>query len=196
MYHLLMSNSMLGLFLQVLPISCLVGAIYGVVRYFRIKQQDRSVAMGTEVMRLLFVCYLTGLVNLVLVPGNLWSAIWFYIWNGYPGGIDLYLFSGSFNLVPSIIKCLTGELVLGSWVKKMLVGNLLMYMPMGFFLPFVSEKVNKKSILKYAAGIPAVFEVLQPIMGRSFDVDDLFCNFLGILAGYGFAVLIKGGMAK
>ncbi|HIU71280.1 MAG TPA: VanZ family protein [Candidatus Galloscillospira excrementipullorum] len=34
-------------------------------------------------------------------------------------------------------------------------------------------------------------ESLQPVIGRSFDVDDLMLNFIGILVGYWAAVGIK-----
>lgn len=177
-------------FLQVVPITCLVGLIYAIYRYKKIKKQDISVTWGGEMIRWLFVCYLTGLANLVLTPSNLWSYFWFYARNGYGTGDGLGWFSGGFNFVPTLVTWLAGELTLGSWVKQMLVGNILMYVPMGFFLPFVSKKVDKRSIWKYAIAIPATVEVIQPIVGRSFDIDDLLCNFVGIVFGYFIAVVI------
>lgn len=62
---------------------------------------------------------------------------------------------------------------------------------MSIFLPFVSEKINIRSILKISVAIPILVEVVQPIVGRSFDVDDLILNFVGIMAGYFIAVGIK-----
>ena len=73
----------------------------------------------------------------------------------------------------------------------MLIYNFLMFVPFGFFLPFVSEKVNYRSIWKIAVIVPIVVEVIQLIVGRSFDVDDLILNFAGITAGYFVAVGIK-----
>ena len=190
------SGSILGLFLEVVPITLLVGVAYALWRFIRIKKSGLSFSWGTEIIRWLFVCYLTGLVNLVLVPSNLWSHFWFYVRNGYATGDGLGWFSGGFNLVPSLYKCLIGELELGSWVQIMLVGNILMYAPMGFFLPFVSKKMDKGSLLKLAVAIPVVVEVLQPIVGRSFDVDDLICNFVGIVFGYAVAVAVVCLMKK
>lgn len=180
---------MLKLFLEVVPITCLVGLIYAIYRYIKIKRQALSVKWGEEIIRWLFVCYLTGLVNLVLTPPNLWSHFWFYVRNGYGTGDDFFRgwFSGGFNFVPTLYKCLVGEFTLGSWVRQMLAGNILMLVPMGFFLPLVSEKVNKRSILVFAITIPAAVELIQPIVGRSFDIDDLLCNFIGIVFGYGIA---------
>ena len=59
MYQLLVSGGVVGLFLQVVPITCLVGIIYAVYRCIRIKKQQLSVKWGIEILRWLFVCYLT-----------------------------------------------------------------------------------------------------------------------------------------
>ena len=190
MYQLLVSGGVVGLFLQVVPITCLVGIIYAVYRCIRIKKQQLSVKWGIEILRWLFVCYLTGLVNLTLVPSNLWSHIWALIYVGY-SGTQIELFNGTFNFTPTIFKIISGELTFGSWVKTMLTGNLLMMVPMGVFLPLISAKINAKSILKIAIIVPIVIEIIQPIMGRSFDVDDLILNFIGIIVGYLIAVGIK-----
>ena len=197
LYSLLNSGSVLSLFLQVIPITLLVGVIYAVYRCIRIKKHGKIVSWGTEIMRWLFVCYLTGLINLILVPANLWMFIWANVFVGYSHS-ELVFFSGDFNLVPTVFKLITGELTIGRWVLKMLVYNFLMFVPFGFFLPFVSEKINNRSIWKVAVIVPIVVEVIQPVVGRSFDVDDLILNFAGIIVGYFVAVgtnffLLKSG---
>lgn len=184
MYELMMSGSVLGLFLQVVPITCLVGIIYAGCRLIIIRKNHISVAWETETVRWFFICYLTGLFNLILVPNNLWTYIWFYLHNGYSGCELDPLFSGSFNLVPTLIKVLTGEFTMGHWVRTMLSGNFLMFLPFGFFLPFVSRRIRAQTIWKVSIVVPIAVEVIQPIIGRSFDVDDLILNFFGIVAGY------------
>jgi glycopeptide antibiotics resistance protein len=190
LYSLLNSGSVLSLFLQVIPITLLVGVIYAVYRCVRIKKHGNTVSWGTEIMRWLFVCYLTGLINLILVPANLWMFIWANVFVGYSHS-ELVFFSGDFNLVPTVFKLITGELTIGRWVLKMLVYNFLMFVPFGFFLPFVFEKINNRSIWKVAVIVPIVVEVIQPVVGRSFDVDDLILNFAGIIVGYFIALGIK-----
>lgn len=180
-YHILKDGSFIGTFCRVIPITCLVGIVYVIFRYTKIKKQRTHPLWGREIFRALFVCYLTGLFNLVLVPRNHWIAIWFYLFNGYSGVEIGTLFTFDFNFVPTLLK----------WFRlEMLVGNLLMYVPMGFFLPFVSDKANNRSIVKLAIVIPIVIESIQPIVGRSFDVDDLICDFIGIIAGYCIAMVI------
>jgi glycopeptide antibiotics resistance protein len=183
LYSLLNSGSVLSLFLQVIPITLLVGVIYAVCRCIRIKKRGSTVSWGTEIMRWLFVCYLMGLINLILVPANLWMLIWENVFVGYSHS-ELVFFTGDFNLVPTVFKLIAGELTIGRWVLKMLIYNFLMFVPFGFFLPFVSEKINNRSIWKAAVIVPIVVEVIQPVVGRSFDVDDLILNFAGIIVGY------------
>ena len=176
---------MLETFLNVVPITIIVGIIYVIYRIIKIKKNKLSVNYFYEIVKFIFVCYLTGLINLVLVPRNLWSHFWFYVKNGYSTGDSLGWFSGSFNFVPSLYKYLIkGELSIGTWVRDMLIGNMLMFIPMGIMLPLVFKNINKKNIFVIAILITLSIEILQPIVGRSFDIDDIIMNFIGSIIGY------------
>ncbi len=184
------SGSVLGYFFQAVPITCVVGIIYVIIRVVIIKRNNLTVEWLKEIMRLLFSCYLTGLISLVVLPANFWLDFFDGVFLGWWDEM-LPIFSfGGFNLVPSLIKALSGELTIGSWVKTMLIGNIAMFLPLGFFLPFVTERVNRKNIFVVSIAVPFIVELLQMIFGRSFDVDDLICNFIGIVAGFfiGFAI--------
>lgn len=183
---------MLETFLDVVPITIIIGIIYGIYRLIKIKKSKSPVNYFDEIVKLIFVCYLTGLINLVLVPSNLWSNFWFYIKNGYSAGNSLELFSGSFNFVPSLYKYLIkSELSIGTWVRDMLVGNMLMFIPMGILLPLVFKKINKKNIVIISIIITSSIEILQPIVSRSFDIDDIIMNFIGIIIGYLIVAIIR-----
>lgn len=190
MYNLLVSGGVAASFLQVVPITCLVGVIYILCRGIQIKRQGSGINWRIEVIRLLFVCYLTGLLSLTIVPSNFWSNFWAIVFVGYSGS-ELTFFDGGFNFVPSLVKWLHGDLLLGSWVKTMLVGNVLMFVPMGVFLPLTFPRMSRQKLWLSAFIIPIIIEIIQPIVGRSFDTDDLICNFLGILIGYLAAHFIK-----
>lgn len=109
----------------------------------------------------------------------------------FNSGSELTFFDGGFNLVPSLVKWLQGDLILGSWVKTMLVGNVLMFVPMGVLLPLAFPRLSRKKLWLAAVIVPIIIEIIQPIVGRSFDIDDLICNFIGILIGYLVAHFIK-----
>ncbi len=185
------SGSILGYFLQALPIALLAGAVYLVVRLCHLKGKKERVRWGAEILRVLFVCYLTGLVSLVILPANFWLWVYDGLFFGWWDQLGPLFRLGDVNLVPSVVKCLKGELSLGSWVKTMLVGNVAMFVPLGFFLPLVTRVRSRGKVLVTAAAVPLCCEVLQLLFGRSFDVDDLICNFAGIVIGaaIGSAVL-------
>ena len=171
------SGSVLGYFFQAVPITCFVGIVYLIIRVVTVKRNKLKVEWLKEIMKLLFTCYLTGLISLVVL--GWWDEM-----------LPIFSFGG-FNLVPSLIKALSGELTIGSWVKTMLIGNIAMFLPLGFFLPFVTERVDRKNIFVVAIAVPFIVELLQMVFGRSFDIDDLICNFIGIVVGFFIAYVTK-----
>ena len=183
MYELMTSGTF-GRFLQVVPVSLLAGLIYAVCRAAALRWK-RPPAWGREVVRLLFVCYLAGLAALALAPQNLWGDILYFLHTGRFEYGSPPPFSGGINLVPTLVRLLTGELSdLGGWVAEMLVGNFLMFLPLGAFLPFVTDRVTGRNIFIIAALVPLAVETIQLAVGRSFDVDDLILNFAGIVCGF------------
>lgn len=184
------SGSVFGYFLQALPVAVLAGILYIVIRTVFLKKQNRQIQGLSEVLRVLFVCYLTGLVSLVVLPANFWLCFYDGVFFGWWDGLRERFHIGGVNLVPSVIKCLAGELSLGSCVKTMLIYNILMFVPFGFFLPLTTKIKSFRNMIWVAVLTPVCVEVLQLVFGRSFDVDDLICNFIGILAGAALAFAI------
>ena len=185
------SGSILGYFLQAVPITLIVGLIYVISRVVFIKKNKFKVIWMNEIMKLLFVCYLTGLISLVILPSNFWLLFFDGVFLGWWDALFPIFRFGGYNLVPSLIKAMSGDLVIGSWVKTMLIWNIAMFLPLGFLLPFVIEKVNRKNIFTAAIVVPLGVEIFQLIFGRSFDVDDLICNFIGIVVGFFVGITIR-----
>lgn len=177
------SGTIWGYFLQAVPITIVVGIVYTVFRLGFLKRGNRHIEWLPEVMRLLFVCYLTGLCSLVILPVGFWRDVFDGIFFGWWEEMGPFFRLGEISLTPTFVKCLSGEYSLGHWVKEMIVGNVVMFIPFGFFLPFVTGKLNSKNIFATAVAVPIVVELFQLILGRSFDIDDLICNFLGIMIG-------------
>lgn len=191
------SGSVMGYFLQALPVALLAGAVYLLVRICHLKGKKERVRWGMELLRVLFVCYLTGLVSLVILPANFWLRFYDGLFFGWWDQVGPLFRLGDVNLVPSVVRYLRGELSLGSWVKTMLVGNVAMFVPLGFFLPLVTGiKTPCKAVIA-AIAAPLCCEILQLLFGRSFDVDDLICNFVGIVIGAAIgSVVLKAANGK
>lgn len=191
MREIFTGNSVINQFIQVIPITLLVGILYIIFRFLKLKKNNSDINYKREILYLIFICYIVGLFNLVLVPINFWNIIWYNIFYNFNENPFAGIFDFSYNFIPTIYKIIIGEYTPDNWVKAMIVGNFLMFIPMGILLSLCFENVNKKNIFKYAVLIPLAIEVLQLVVGRSFDIDDLVMNFLGIVIGYFIVELVK-----
>ena len=66
-----------------------------------------------------------------------------------------------------------------------LVGNVLVFLPFGFFMPMASRYRSFMSTTFYSLGLSLIVEISQLFMKVGcFDVDDLFLNTVGGMLGY------------
>lgn len=66
-----------------------------------------------------------------------------------------------------------------------IVGNIVMFIPWGFGLPFLWKKRQSVfSAVVFSALLPLCIETIQLFIGRSVDVDDLILNFAGGMLGF------------
>lgn len=73
-----------------------------------------------------------------------------------------------------------------------IVANILMFVPFGFLLPIVFQKL-RRGINTLSCILFATFsiELFQYFIGRSADIDDLIQNFIGGVIGYLFFIVIS-----
>lgn len=64
------------------------------------------------------------------------------------------------------------------------VGNLIMFMPYGFFVSYFLRLDKKKIIFIMSLLVSVTIEITQLIIGRVFDVDDIMLNVCGGILGY------------
>ena len=91
-----------------------------------------------------------------------------------------------FKTISTYISALfTGSMNLNIPIEN-LVGNFILFIPMGIYLPYFIKKLNKLSI--YVTVMTLLLfgiEVVQLVTRRgSFDIDDFILNMLGALLGY------------
>lgn len=156
---------------QIMPPILIVSFLYICIRIIYIKQ--KKINLFYESVQLLFVAYFTGLLSLVWMPSKSWSDI-----------TSIAQVTLSFNFIPSAYYYLIGELTGGTWIKTMIVGNILMFVPMGMLLPVVLRKNGLFEVARFSAIIILAIETIQPFIGRSFDVDDIIYNAVGVAVGF------------
>ena len=155
-----------GYFLQALPFALIVGAVYGMIRF----RKDREPPVSRKLFSCAFVCYITGLACLV-VGLDLMGIAWYQLLYSMDPGRTIDWFGGVFDFVPDFFNHISGETI----------GNFLMFLPFGILYPLSQKEPTwEKCVMRGLACVIAV-EVLQPVFGRAFDMNDVILNSLGIV---------------
>ena len=159
-------DTYIGYFLQALPVALVVGAIYGIVRF----RADKKTSISRKLFSCAFVCYITGLVCLV-VGLDLMNIVWYKLLYHMDPGRTIGWFGGDFDFAIDFINNISGETI----------GNFLVFLPFGILYPLSQKEPTwKKCVIRGLIAV-AVIEVLQPIFGRAFDMNDVILNSLGIV---------------
>lgn len=98
-----------------------------------------------------------------------------------------------FKTVAEYIEKLSSDQINTSSVIYNLVGNLILFAPMGFFVPILFKKISDfKKIALLSVVVILVVEVLQMcFMVGHFDIDDIILNTVGAFFGYGAYKLLS-----
>ncbi len=159
-------DTYIGYFLQALPIALIVSAIYGFIRF----RNDKKNPISKKLFACAFVCYITGLVCLV-VGLDLMNIFWYKLIYHADPGRTIDWFGGVIDLVPDFINNISSETI----------GNFLMFLPFGILYPLSRKKPRWKKCVINGLITVAVIEVLQPVFGRALDMNDMIINAFGIV---------------
>lgn len=137
---------------------------------------------GEHWHRIIFVCYIAVLCYF------LFFAEMFGRMNG---GQEYH-----YNLVPfkEIGRFIRNYHGLGFWtVFYNIVGNIIGFMPYGFYLPMLFKRIQGFfPVFLFSLLLSLLVETAQLVFKvGSFDVDDLFLNTLGGIAGYFVFCLVR-----
>ena len=157
---------------------CCVGAIICfVIQIIICFVKHRKYAFGRDISVLLFVAYCAGLIS---------QTIPIYTMLRY-GSQEINGLYHSINLIPfkTIVEYVVRGDSIGGVSLTNVLGNILLFVPMGVLLPVVFTKYNRwhKAIL-IGAAISTVIECMQYFFSRSADIDDIILNTLGTMVGY------------
>ena len=143
---------------------CCAFAVGYAVSCFRQKKRQPLFTVRNAAL-LVFCCYgaallyLTGMLEMIRYPGTIKLKNVFT-------GFDLTLFSGH--------------------VFHPILQNFLLFLPLGFFVPSVTPKVRWNLLRALLLGfcVSCTIELLQGLIGRLQEADDLAVNTAGAAAGY------------
>lgn len=128
---------------------------------FLLKNKQKFL-VGNEIMMLTFIVYILCLFQIVTSQ-------------------DV---SGVHGVNVTLFKELTRYQFGSRLFYRNIVGNILMFVPFGFFTSYYLKLEKKRIIFYLALIVSVVIELIQLKIGRAFDVDDIILNMLGSLLGY------------
>lgn len=120
----------------------------------------------------------------ILYIGFLLYFLIFSDWYGRTGELNNYHYN--LTLFKEIKRFINYREALGAFaVFTNLVGNVLIFVPFGFFLPMASKYRSFFATLFYSFGLSLCVEIFQLVTRvGSFDVDDLLLNTIGGIIGF------------
>lgn len=159
-------DTYIGYFLQALPIALIVSVIYYLIRF----RKDKKTSKNKKIFSCLLICYIAGLICLT-IGLDLINIIWYKMIYHTDPGTSINWFNGDFSFNLNFINNLTKENI----------GNFLMFLPFGILYPLSQKELNYKNTIIKGIILVLIIEVLEPIFGRAFDINDIILNSLGTI---------------
>lgn len=155
-----------GYFLQVLPITLVSGIIYVLYK----TRQTPKASVAQIIVSSLFVCYIVGLLCMTLFISAI-GDIYYYLFYHMQSGRGYQWFTFNYNFVPNFFFEFNSENL----------GNVLLYLPFGVLYPLFRKQTTWKRTILVGILVSTFIELIQPILGRSFDINDIILNEIGVI---------------
>lgn len=170
-----------GYFLQSLPIAVLAGVLYWLI-WLRKKEMPKAQKFWKSV----FVCYLCGLLCMLLFIDFI-GVLWYRILYHSESGMKFYFFEWNYDFRPN------PETYLRNPER---IVNFLMYLPFGVLFTLATK--CKGWLRTVVAGFlcSVIIELLQPVIGRAFDIDDVILNTAGAAVAAALFFVVARGVCK
>lgn len=143
------------------PMIVIITVILSSLRLAYIIKNKQPFVLYREILKLGFVIYIISLFYVVTFQDVSWSTS---------------------NFIP--FKEMLRYRLFSDLFFKNVMGNLIMFMPYGFFVSYFLKLEHKKTIVYLSLLTSCTIEFTQLIIGRVFDVDDILLNVIGGVLGY------------
>ena len=186
--------------LQMLPCMCVALILFLLLRPWRRKRLARmylSSGPWREGGMLLFVMSSAGLAALTLFPARFWTVgHWRAVLDGTAPlfrRVDFKLQLQTLQMSPlqEIFRAFRGP-----WVMFLMLANLGIFAPVGFFTALLWRKPRWWKSLLVGFCASAAIEFIQIFIGRSSDIDDVILNTAGALAGFWIFCFLRAILPK
>lgn len=159
-----MKEHILWIFDSIWPSIVITAVIIVTLRIWYIIKNKTEFYLYHELIMFSFVVYIMCLFYVVTFPDDVSSL------------------HTSFNLIP-FKEMFRYDLMSRLFIKNVL-GNLVMFMPLGFYSAYIVKVYKLRYISIFIAIVSLTIEFTQLAIGRVFDIDDIMLNILGGCAGF------------
>lgn len=181
----------LGHVMDMIPGVVLAAALFLCLRPWR-KRRLAARGLASSPLReaalLLFWMFCGGMAVLTLTPR--WFTWLGALQYGLPYGLTVFSADGGVSLFSPGDVNLVPFQTFGQ-IRYILLGNIVMFIPFGFFAGLLWRGFNWKRALLTGFCITAFIECWQLCVGRAFDIDDLMLNTLGTFCGWLLALAVQ-----
>lgn len=177
----------IGYIVNMLPYMLIAIPIFIIARVIILKLKSNKINLKHEIVLLLFAAFLVGLASQTVIPK---------LDIGVNGGLTIQTRGvGSVNIIPFRFLYDTYKEVFENdninYFLINFIGNIVMFMPIGFCLPVLWE-IKGRYVILTGFLISLFIELSQLFLSRGTDVDDLILNTLGTAAGLLIYKLLQG----
>lgn len=159
-----MKNAMENIFSQIWPMIFICSVIMIILRIaYLIKNRERFV-FYKEIFMFVFIIYMMCLFYVVTFQDIDSTNI------------------PNYNVIP--FKEMFRYKIGSRLFFKNVVGNLLMFVPFGFFSSYILRRIKYRWIFIITLIVSVTIELTQMKIGRVFDIDDVILNVVGGSIGY------------
>lgn len=151
----------LSIFSETWPMILICSVIIISMRIVWIFKEKKEVIFYKEILGLCFIVYVMCLFYVVTFQDVSWSTS---------------------NFIP--FKEMFRYQIGSKLFFKNVIGNMIMFMPYGFFVSYFLKLKKTSSILWLSILTSITIEATQLQIGRVFDVDDIILNIFGALLGF------------
>lgn len=174
--------------------AALTTAFYIPIRAVWLKvRRIRREPLSVEAARALFVGYIAALINIVWIPVPEFIRMLF------TDTEQLMRLSenGIYVRGCEIFDCLFGAAGVASVLEKFeILANIVLFVPLGFLLPTAWRSLRWWQSDLICLGTTCAVELVQPLIGRAGDLDDVIANALGGIIGCAAAKLLLTILAR
>lgn len=143
------------------PMILIITVILVSLRIVYFNQTKQKIILYEELLKYSFIIYVISLFYVVTFQDVSWSTS---------------------NFIP--FKEMFRYKLFSSLFFKNVIGNMLMFLPFGFFASYFLKLKKSRIIFFLSLIVSITIETTQLIIGRVFDVDDIMLNIIGGLIGY------------